>query len=144
MDYPVEHIVSSPDANTAYIKVKDQIFKYTKDEKYERTNITLNKQCVQMDVIKIDSKDVILALSPENSFLIDGKEIAKNITSFFVHSDFLLLTTLQHTLICVTLNQNGIKQLSKHDLTVKPWLNKTNEILFTGEYIFFIILLFCV
>lgn len=143
MDHPIEHIISSPDTSTAYIKAKDQIYKYTKDGKFEQTNITISKQCLQIEVINIDSKDIILALSPENSFLIDGKEIAKNITSFYVHSDFLLLTTLQHTLICVTLNQFGIKQLSKHDLTVKPWLNNTNEILFTGEYIFFYNL-FCV
>lgn len=142
MDYPIEHIVSCPDARTAYIKAKDQIFKYTWDGKFEQTNITISKPCVQIEVVKIDLKDTILALSLENSFLIDGKEIAKNITSFYVHSDFLLLTTMQHTLICVTLNQFGIKQLSKHDLTIKPWLNNTNEILFKGEYVFFRIFYF--
>lgn len=137
MDYPIEHIVSCPNASTAYIKANDQIFKYTKDGHFEQTNIMISKPCVRIEVVNIDSKDIILALSSENSFLIDGKEITKNITSFYIHSDFLLLTTLQHTLICVTLNQFGIKQLSKHDLTIKPWLNNTNEILFTGEYVFF-------
>lgn len=86
-----------------------------------------------MEVVKIDSKDVIIALSCTNCFSIDGKEIAKNITSFYVHSDFLLLTTQQHTLICVPLNESGMEQLSKHDLTVKPWENGSNEISFTGE-----------
>lgn len=136
LDYPIEHIISSPDASTAYIKVKERIFKYTKDKKLEQTNKTLNKLCVQMEVIEIDSKDVILALSLDNSFLIDGKEIAKNITSFYVHSDFLLLTTLQHTLICVPLNEIGIKQLYRHDLTIKPWLDNMNKLSLTGEYIF--------
>jgi len=135
LNYPIEHIISSPDAKTAYIKAKAQIFKYTLDGNFEQTSITLNKLCVQMEVINIASKDIILALSLDNSFLIDGKEIAKNITSFYIHSDFMIFTTLQHTLICVPLNEVGIKQLSVHDLTVKPWLNTMNKSL-TGEYIF--------
>ncbi|XP_077256116.1 elongator complex protein 1 isoform X1 [Temnothorax americanus] len=135
MDYPIEHIVSSPDANTAYIKVRDRIFKYTRNGKLEQTDITLSEQCEQIEVIQIDSKDIILALSMENSFLVDGKEIAKNITSFYIHSDFLLLTTLQCTLICVLLNEVNIRQLSERDLTIQPWDLNMNEILFAGIYV---------
>ncbi|KYQ49072.1 Elongator complex protein 1 [Trachymyrmex zeteki] len=101
LDYPIEHIISSSDANTAYIKAKEQIFKYTQDGKFERTNITLSKLCAQIEIVKINSDDVILSLSLENSFFINGKEIAKNITSFYVHSDFVILTTLQHTLVYI-------------------------------------------
>lgn len=137
LDFPVEHIISSPDANAAYVKVSERIFKYTLDGKFEQINILLKEKCLQMEVIKLGSKEIILALSNKD-FLINGKEIANNITSFYVHSDFLLLTTLQHTLICVSLTDAGIKQLTKHDLTVKPWLNDMN-VLFTGEYIFLII-----
>ncbi|XP_011876927.1 PREDICTED: putative elongator complex protein 1 [Vollenhovia emeryi] len=133
LDYLIERIVSSPDANAAYIKARDQIFKYTRDGRIEHTNITLSKPCVKMEVIQIDSRDVILALSSDNSFLVDGKESAKNITSFYVHSEFLLLTSLQDTLICVSLNESGVQQLSKHDLTVKPWLDNEVEV-FTNIY----------
>jgi len=136
LNYPIEHIISSSDANTAYIKAKEQIFKYTRDGKFEQTNITLNKLCAQIEIVKINSDDVILALSLENSFFINGKETAKNITSFYVHSDFVILTTLQHTLVCVPLNEVGLKQLSVYDLTVKPWLNTMDKMSFTGEYIF--------
>ncbi|KAL0127474.1 hypothetical protein PUN28_005627 [Cardiocondyla obscurior] len=135
---PIEHIVSSPDSTTAYIKVKDQIYTFTQDGSFKQITITVPKSSIQLEVTKIDSIDVILALSQENNFSVDGKEIADNITSFYVHSDFMLLTTLQHTLICVLLNEAGIKQLSKHDLTVKPWLNKYNDIaetLFSDIYI---------
>ncbi|XP_012536297.1 putative elongator complex protein 1 [Monomorium pharaonis] len=127
LDYPIEHIISSSDGNTVYIKTKEYIFKYTRDGQFEQTNMILNKLCVQMEVTKINSKDVIFALSSEYKFLIDGKEIAKNITGFYIHNDFLLLTTLQHTLICVPLNEVGMQQLSKHDLTLKPWLMEVNE-----------------
>ncbi|XP_011056183.1 PREDICTED: elongator complex protein 1 isoform X4 [Acromyrmex echinatior] len=134
LDYPIEHIISS-NANTAYIKAKEQIFKYTRDGKFEQTNITLSKLCAQLEIVKINSDDVILALSLENSFFINGKETAKNITSFYVHSDFVILTTLQHTLVCVPLNEVGLKQLSVYDLTVKPWLNTMDKMSLTDIYI---------
>lgn len=130
----IEYILPSLDANTAYIIVNRAIFKYTKDaEELDPTDILLRELCYQVEVIKIDSKDVIIALSCTNCFSIDGKEIAKNITSFYVHSDFLLLTTQQHTLICVPLNESGMEQLRKHDLTVRPWENGNNEISFTSK-----------
>ncbi|XP_072752046.1 putative elongator complex protein 1 [Anoplolepis gracilipes] len=136
VDNSIEHIIPSPDADTAYIIVDSAVFKYTKDaEELDPTNILLREPCYQLEVVKIDSKDVIIALSCTNCFSIDGKEITKNITSFYVHSDFLLLTTQQHTLICVPLNETGMEQLSKHDLTVKPWENGSNEISFTDIYI---------
>ncbi|XP_011692610.1 PREDICTED: putative elongator complex protein 1 isoform X1 [Wasmannia auropunctata] len=135
LNHPIEHIISSPDTNTAYIKAKEQIFKYTRDGKFNPTNITLDRLCVQMEVIKIDSKDVILALSLDNSFFVDGKEIAKNITSFHVYPDFIILTTLQDTLICVPSNEAGIKQLRVNDLTVKPWLNTINKTSLSDIYI---------
>ncbi|KMQ97926.1 elongator complex protein 1-like protein [Lasius niger] len=136
VDNSIEYIIPSPDANTAYIIVDQAVFKYTKDaQELDPTDILLRELCYQVEVVKIDSKDVIIALSCTNCFSIDGKEIAKNITSFYVHSDFLLLTTQQHTLICVPLNESGMEQLSKHDLTVKPWENGSNEISFTDIYI---------
>ncbi|KAL6440916.1 hypothetical protein ACFW04_003370 [Cataglyphis niger] len=136
VDNSIEYIIPSLDANTAYIIVNRAIFKYTKDaEELDSTDIFLRELCYQVEVIKIDVKDVIIALSCTNCFSVDGKEIAKNITSFYVHSDFLLLTTQQHTLICVPLNENGMKQLNKHDLTIKPWENGNNEISFTDIYI---------
>lgn len=136
VDNSIEYIISSPDADTAYVMVDRAIFKYTKDaEELDPTDILLSELCYQVEVVKIDTRDVIVALSCTNCFSIDGKEIAKNITSFYVHSDFLLLTTQQHTLICVSLNESGMDQLSKHDLTVKPWENGSSEISFADIYI---------
>lgn len=142
-DNSIEYIIPSPDINTAYIIIDCKVFKYIKDtERLERKNILFIKELryyvevIKVEAIKIDSKDVIISLSSANCFSIDGKEIAKNITSFYVHSNFLLLITQQHTLICVPLNENGIQQLSKHDLTVKPWENGSNEISLAGKFLF--------
>lgn len=133
MDGPIEHIIPSPDANTAYVVVDKLVLKYARDTELVPTEIELQQQCHKVEAIKIGPKDVIVALSDTNCFLIDGKEVANNITSFYVHSNFLLLTTLQHTLICVPLNENGFEQLNKHDLTVKPWENNINEKFFAGD-----------
>lgn len=137
MKNPIEHIVPSPDANEAYVISGGLVFKYSKDhERLEQTNV-LEEQCYQVEVIKIDSKHVIIALSRPNCFLIDGREVAKNITSFCVHSDFLLLSTLQHTLICLPLDKSGMEQLDKYDLTIKPWENNSFQKKFdAGKYMY--------
>ncbi|XP_029166752.1 putative elongator complex protein 1 isoform X2 [Nylanderia fulva] len=139
----IENIIPSSDINAAYIMMnRGEVFKYTRGaNKLESQNMILRErhlyyvEVVKVEVIKIDLKDIIIALFCTNCLSIDGKEIAKNITSFYVHSDFLLLTTQQHTLICVPLNESGIQQLSKHDLTVKPWENGSNEISLADIYI---------
>nr|CAD7427157.1 unnamed protein product [Timema monikensis] len=50
-------------------------------------------------------------------FYINTKEIANNVTSYTLHSEFILLTTLQHTLLCSRLDLDGIESLaSDHNL----------------------------
>lgn len=138
MKSPIEHIVPSPDANEAYVISGGLVFKYFENCTELEETSTLEEQCYQVEVIKIDSKHIIIALSHPNCFLIDGKEVAKNITSFYVHSDFLLLSTLQHTLICLPLDKSGMEQLNKHDLTIKPWENGIFEKFSAGKYVIYI------
>jgi len=136
IESPIEHIVPSPNANEAYIISGKVVFKYFDNCTELEQIITLEEECCQVEVIKIDSKHIIVALSRSNCLLIDGKEVAKHITSFYVHSDFLLLSTLQHTLICLLLDQNGIEQLNKHNLAIKPWENDgVFEKVSAGKYI---------
>jgi elongator complex protein 1 len=44
---------------------------------------------------------------------VNGQEVANNVTSFVVHSEFILLTTLRHVLLCVRLNHKGLQTLIK-------------------------------
>lgn len=37
--------------------------------------------------------------------------MANNVTSFVVHSEFILLTTLRHVLLCVRLNHKGLQSV---------------------------------
>lgn len=139
MDDPIEHIIPSPDAGAAYVITEKSVLIYIMDAGLVPTDIELREPCCHVEAIKIGSKHFIVALSYSNCFLINGKEVANNITSFYVHSDFLLLTTLQHTLICIPLNESGMEQLKKHDLTVKPW-EHTDKTLFAGKDLTFVVL----
>ncbi|KAL6255015.1 hypothetical protein P5V15_013350 [Pogonomyrmex californicus] len=89
----------------------NKVYKYTKDGQFKETKKSFAMPCSQMEIIKI-ALNVVIALSHDN-FFIDG-EVVKNIIDFYVHSYFLLLTTLQATLIYVPLNKTGI---SVSDLT---------------------------
>lgn len=138
MDQPIGHIIPFPNACSAYVITDKSVLIYNVnvEKEYENelipTDIEWRQPCCHVEAVNIDSKNFIVAQSYSNCLLIDGKEVANNITSFYVHSDFLLLTTLQHTLICIPLNESSMEQLKKHDLTVKPW-ELTDKTLFAGE-----------
>ncbi|XP_076170382.1 elongator complex protein 1 isoform X1 [Ptiloglossa arizonensis] len=130
MDGLIQDIVSS-DAKEAYIIVENSIVKYKKEAELVPIDIQMLNYTYKVEIVKIGTKHVILSLSHRNSFSINGKQIGNNVTSFFVHSEFLLLTTLQHTLICVPINEKDFEKLVKQDLTVKPWKNLSDEKSFT-------------
>ncbi|XP_076625115.1 elongator complex protein 1 [Colletes latitarsis] len=127
----IQHIAPSPDAKEAYVVVENSVVKYTREGELIPINIQLPDYTYKVEIVKIATKHVILSLSYRYSFSINGKQIANNVTSFFVHSEFLLLTTLQHTLICVHINEEYFEELGKQDLTIKPWENTSHEKSFT-------------
>ncbi|KOC68440.1 Elongator complex protein 1 [Habropoda laboriosa] len=131
MDGLIQHIIPSPDSKEAYIVMENSIVKYTKETELIPIDVQLQDYTYKVEVVKLGAKHAILSLYHRNCFAINGKEIANNITSFFVHSEFLLLTTAQHTLICVNLNEEDFEELIKQDLTIKPWENQLNEKSFT-------------
>lgn len=132
MDGLIQHIVPSPDSDEAYIIVDNSIVKYTRETELVPISIELQNYTYEVEVVKVSGKHVILSLYHRNCFAINGKQIANNITSFFVHSEFLLLTTAQNTLVCVHLNESDFEELMKQDLTVKPWENELNDKSFLG------------
>ncbi|KZC12649.1 Elongator complex protein 1 [Dufourea novaeangliae] len=127
----IQHIVPSPDSREAYILVENSGIVYTKESTLVPINVKLPDYTYQMEVINTGTKDIVVSLSHRNCFSINGRQTANNVTSFFVHSEFLLLTTLQHTLICVKINDKDFEELIRHDLTIKPWENLNSEKSFT-------------
>ncbi|CAK9811741.1 Elongator complex protein 1 [Anthophora plagiata] len=131
MDSLIQHIIPSPDSKEAYIVTENSIVKYIGEAELIPMDMQLQGYTYKIEVVKLGAKHAVLSLYHRNCFAINGKQIANNITSFFVHSEFLLLTTTQHTLICVHLNEEDFKELVEQNLTVKPWENQLNGTSFT-------------
>lgn len=122
MDALIEHIICSPNTDEIFLIAEGSVLKY-KDNELDFIGIKLPNFSSKVDLIHNGTSHAIISLSHGNRLSINSKEIANNVTSFFLHSKLLLLTTSQHTLICVTLDEEGLEQLSKQDLTTKPWEN---------------------
>ncbi|XP_046559311.1 LOW QUALITY PROTEIN: putative elongator complex protein 1 [Haliotis rubra] len=65
-------------------------------------DLQLSHACNQMSVCLIGGEEVVLGLTDRYRFYVNDKEIASNCTSFAVHDEFLLLTTLSHTCRCIS------------------------------------------
>ncbi|KAK7492537.1 hypothetical protein BaRGS_00016203 [Batillaria attramentaria] len=57
--------------------------------------------CSQMEVTSFCGEEAVLGLTDRFRFYVNGTEVASNCTSFAVHGEFLLLTTLSHTVRCI-------------------------------------------
>lgn len=129
----IEHIVPSADSKTAYIIVNNKIYTYNDRDGLSKSDLVITNESstramVKVELTKFGEKEVIVALSRKYVLYVNGKQIANNVTSFSVHSEFLLLTTLQHALICFSLDDSGLDQLSTRDLTIQPWENEANQV----------------
>ncbi|XP_066914861.1 putative elongator complex protein 1 isoform X1 [Clytia hemisphaerica] len=76
--------------------------------------LTLLHSCDSVASREINGKRYVFGLTSHFRLFMNDKEIANNCTSFFIHDDFLLLTTHAHSLRCVyikSLVQNAETQL---------------------------------
>ncbi|PNF34889.1 hypothetical protein B7P43_G01410 [Cryptotermes secundus] len=106
-------IVSAPDSSGAVVQLADgTLLIYSLDQNEMVKYLTpLPEACETLQVSHIDGKDISLGLSRRNRLYVDGQEVANNVTSFVVHSEFILLTTLKHVLLCARLNDKGLQSL---------------------------------
>nr|CAD7455918.1 unnamed protein product [Timema tahoe] len=95
-----------------------QLFVYdTAQNKVSFYNFNLPECCTKLNILRVEETEFVFGLSDRNRFYINTKEIANNVTSYTLHSEFILLTTLQHTLLCSRLDLDGIGSLaSDHNL----------------------------
>ncbi|TRY67043.1 hypothetical protein TCAL_11445 [Tigriopus californicus] len=105
-------ISSDPSGKVAAVQlVSGLVLKYQphdEDLKPWLTNSTLQhpQVCVNLVVVADKKEEEVfhcLGLTARHRLYLDGKEIASNISSFVVHSDFLLATTMKHELRCLPL-----------------------------------------
>ncbi|OXU28995.1 hypothetical protein TSAR_015024 [Trichomalopsis sarcophagae] len=129
----IEHIVPSSDSKTVYIVVNNKIYSYNDRDGLSKSDLVImnessTRAMVKVEFVMFGEKEAIVTLSRKYVLYVNGKQVSNNITSFFVHSEFLLLTTLQHALICFKLDENGLDQLCTRDLTIQPWENEANVV----------------
>lgn len=64
------------------------------------SSIIFPEYCIQLDLVG----DRLIGLAASGRLYVDGREIASAVSSFAIHSDFLVLTSLQkHQLLCLPL-----------------------------------------
>lgn len=127
MDGYIHHITPTTDANQAYLIVDSGVLKYTHDEGITPTEIILPELCDHTEVVRIGMRNVLVILGSRNRLFLDGAEVANNITSICVHSEFLLLTTLQHALVTVRMDELGFSKFSTSTLSIKSWGTDIDE-----------------
>ncbi|XP_058806417.1 putative elongator complex protein 1 [Phymastichus coffea] len=134
----IEHIIPSSDSKIAYIVVEGKIYSYNDRDGVQKSDMLISNEgsiraVIKVEFVKFNEKEVLVALTRKHILHVDGNPVANNVTSFSVHSEFLLITTLQHTLLCFKLNEIGLSQLCTKDLTIQHWNDVTNEIQRTQE-----------
>lgn len=108
---PIYSISRDPCGNVAAVQlVSGLVLKYQPNDtelKPWLSNGSLQHPnvCLDMAVVADPKEDLYhcLGLTARHRLYLDGKEIASNISSFVVHSDFLLATTMKHELRCLPL-----------------------------------------
>ncbi|BFZ01620.1 hypothetical protein BsWGS_04659 [Bradybaena similaris] len=58
--------------------------------------------CTEMAVTSFEKEEAIVGLTERFRLYVNGLEVASNCTSFGIHNEFILLTTLYHTLRCIS------------------------------------------
>uniref|UniRef100_A0A0C9R4C0 Elongator complex protein 1 n=2 Tax=Fopius arisanus TaxID=64838 RepID=A0A0C9R4C0_9HYME len=121
MDGSIHHIAPTTDLNQAYLIVDSSVLQYTHGEGLTPTEIFLPEPCDHVEVVRIGMRQVLVTLGSRNRLFLDGAEVANNITSICIHSEFLLLTTLQHALVTVKMDELGFSKFSTSTLSIKSW-----------------------
>ncbi|XP_059055717.1 elongator complex protein 1 isoform X2 [Achroia grisella] len=121
----VTRIQSHPtDSTSVFLQLRNgEILWYTK-EKLEIQNIMFPVTCPNFNIISIKEDLYFIGLSHKGNLLINGAIALNNVSSFFIHTHFLLITTLQHLLLCVELTKSGISAIMEYQKTQSEYIYK--------------------
>ncbi|XP_052279525.1 putative elongator complex protein 1 isoform X1 [Dreissena polymorpha] len=103
-------IAVDPETMCVAVQLEDgALLKYSVDDNlllpWETANgqeVSFPVPCTQMAVCSIGNEMAVLGLTQRYRFYVNNVEVASNCTSMAVHDEFLLLTTLQHTVRCIS------------------------------------------
>ncbi|XP_013379508.1 elongator complex protein 1 [Lingula anatina] len=98
-----------PSAHVAIQLASGSLLKYQHDsglvlpwESLDGHEVHFPQPCMQMAVCTIGEEEVVIGLTERYRCYVNEMEVASNCTSFAIHESFLLLTTLSHTLRCIS------------------------------------------
>lgn len=100
-----------------------------------KSDISFPENCYKFEAAYIENELFVFGLTNRNRFYINDVKIANNINSYFIHSDFLLLTTLQHQLLSCPLKHSYLKKLQNGARFEKSILTEQNENCFMNRKI---------
>lgn len=104
--------------------ITGHIHKYNIGGFLENTNILFKVPCPRFGILPIEDSLHFIGLSHKGHLFIDNVQVLSNVSSFFIHTDFLLLTTLQHLLLCVEKNKLGLKALMEYQTNESDYVYK--------------------
>lgn len=91
-----------------------EILKYNKGGSFKQQDIAFAVSCPKFSVLSIEGVLFFLGLSHKNILFLNESMIMTGVSSFFVHTHFLLITTLQHVLLCTELTAAGLDAITEY------------------------------
>ncbi|XP_047028993.1 putative elongator complex protein 1 [Helicoverpa zea] len=116
---PVARIQSHPSNPSAvFLQLQDGIIVQQKlGEDLEIQDVSFQVACPKFDVLLVENEVHFIGLSHKGHLYMNDRVIMNNVSSFFVHTHFLLLTTLQHVLLCTELTKAGLEAITEYQKT---------------------------
>ncbi|XP_014368772.2 elongator complex protein 1 [Papilio machaon] len=123
---PVVRLHSDPiDPSTVFLQLNTgEIMKYSSGKNVTIQDISFKTSCSKFDIVFIQNKLHFLGLSQKGNLYIDNVSVLNNVSSYFVHTSFLLITTLQHYLLCTELSQTGFEAITEYQKNDSPQVYK--------------------
>lgn len=111
----VTRIQSHPtDSSSIFLQLNNgEILQY-REGSIQIQDISFPVACQKFNVILIEEDLFFIGLTHKGNLLINGAVVLNNVSSFFVHTHFLLLTTLQHLLLCVEITKSGVSAIMEY------------------------------
>ncbi|XP_066992308.2 elongator complex protein 1 isoform X2 [Anabrus simplex] len=106
-------IVPTTDCSGAMIQLQSRMLLLynVEEEKLENYLEDVPQSYTQMEMCRVQDKDIVLGLTCNSRLYVQSVEIANNVTSLFVHPEFLLLTTSHHKLHCLRFTSEKLPEL---------------------------------
>lgn len=104
---------SKPD--TVFIQLDSgELISYTLGGDIDPQDVYFQKACPRFSVVEVENNLHFLGLSHKGQLHIDNAREICYVSSIFVHTHYLLITTLSHELVCAELTEAGINAMKDY------------------------------